>query len=1028
MITFRILGIIKEVESDIGLIGLFVKAYDKDLLFDDLLGSTYTKEGGLFEIVTETEDFRDFFDKKPDIYLKIFAPDAKKLLYSTKDAVRWEAGRIEEFKVLIPRKKLGKLAPERKVRLIDNMGGERTNFDAGESLSVRIEGVHPATAHEIVMRDGRGKEIFTTRLMSDNRGNISDFNLWPYIGLEDLKTGDILTVEQAHKKWGGRTMKIDVRLGQSLVASQEVGIAESSTRSLLLSTNEEGQLASGFLAGERDAVISGYRLTFKGTCRVFMVESQQDWRPGDPFRPVQLESGREAFVDVEVDASRSFRVRLARRRELRPGTYDFIVRQLRYGYEDDEDLVLRTSDVVTRTVTGLVVRQDFMASKVVRGGCVNMMDMAGRTIIGRPYFRYANTFQVGEDIWAALDPAAIDPGVHSKMVALYVVQHKTAAQWSADSSLNHLAVLGGNPAVQILKAQPSCINYDKRLIWPNASDVGEYDVVADFGNNTTDAASFAPDNTLNSPLDVIDGYFVTGFRVVPDPVTDIQFTHVGSFEYSEGTATVNDELSWSALGTVTQRTVEKKAVVYFPADGAGATQPSQISSAQASYPLVVIVHGQSSDPNSYKGYNYLLEHLAKNGFIAASIHLISGMMFTGRARMLFENIGVLQTKFGSRLANNIGIMGHSRGGEAVVIASRLNQQEGLPHNINAVVSLAPTDGLKEIFGGAWATPYLVVYGSMDGDVAGGSGPPSSPMSTGFALYDRANGAAKSMVFIYGSTHGRYNTVWGDTDITESWSSLGSTDMPKLISASAHQTIAKGFMTAFFRLYLLNQTQWDGIFKGEWIPAAVEQADAGSVKLYIQHEGMTRREVDNFQGAHSVTSWTVSTIGGSVNDDNTLPVDPHEDELRILDTHSPHDTGGLLLKWDGTSDKLCFTVPAAQQDVSGYKAVCFRVTQKVGSSSNPAGQAQDLYLTLKDGGGNERAIKVSRLGEIPAPHERHHQQYTKSAMNTVRIPLSCFTIKVAGANEVDLTDVEEIRFDFGVKTTGETEIDSVEFTN
>ncbi len=332
MITFRIIGVIKEAESGIGLTGLFVKAYDKDLLFDDLLGTTYTKEGGRFEIVTEAEDFRDFFDKKPDIYLKVFAPDAKQLLHSTKDAVRWEAGRIEEFKVLIPREKLGKLAPGRKVRLLDNRGEERTNFDAGESLSVRIEGVQPTTAHEVVMRDGKEEEMFTTRLMSDTRGNISNFNLLPYIGLEDPKTGEILTVEQAHKKWGGRTMKIDVRLGQNLVASQEVRIAESLTRPLLLNTNEEGRLAGGFVAGERDAVVSGYKLPFKGTCRVFMVESQQDWRPGDPFRPVQLASGREAFVDVEMDAAQSFRVRLARRRELRPGAYDFIVRQLRYGY------------------------------------------------------------------------------------------------------------------------------------------------------------------------------------------------------------------------------------------------------------------------------------------------------------------------------------------------------------------------------------------------------------------------------------------------------------------------------------------------------------------------------------------------------------------------------------------------------------------------------------------------------------------------------------------------------------------------
>ena len=99
--------LIKEAESGIGLIGLFVKAYDKDLLFDDLLGSTYTKEGGRFEIVTEADDFRDFFDKKPDIYLNVFSPDTERLLHSTEAAVHWDAGRIESFDVAIPREKLG---------------------------------------------------------------------------------------------------------------------------------------------------------------------------------------------------------------------------------------------------------------------------------------------------------------------------------------------------------------------------------------------------------------------------------------------------------------------------------------------------------------------------------------------------------------------------------------------------------------------------------------------------------------------------------------------------------------------------------------------------------------------------------------------------------------------------------------------------------------------------------------------------------------------------------------------------------
>ena len=71
--------------------------------------------------------------------------------------------------------------------------------------------------------------------------------------------------------------------------------------------------------------------------------------------------------------------------------------------------------------------------------------------------------------------------------------------------------------------------------------------------------------------------------------------------------------------------------------------------------------------------------------------------------MLHKHLQILFTRFGTHVANNIGIMGHSRGGEAVVIAARLNQQEARGYNLNAVISLAPTDQYTyETFAGAWS--------------------------------------------------------------------------------------------------------------------------------------------------------------------------------------------------------------------------------------------------------------------------------------------------------------------------------------
>jgi hypothetical protein len=135
---------------------------------------------------------------------------------------------------------------------------------------------------------------------------------------------------------------------------------------------------------------------------------------------------------------------------------------------------------------------------------------------------------------------------------------------------------------------------------------------------------------------------------------------------------------------------------------------------------------------------------------------------------------------------------------------------------------------------------------------------------------------------------------------------------------------------------------------------------------------------------------------------------------------------LHLRWDSTNDKLEFT-PNNPINVSAYHSVSFRVTQKVDSNDNPLNQIQDLYLSLTDTGDNKRAIKVSKFGEIPPPHKRHFNQYTKSAMCTVRIPLHVFEIEVINTDRVDLQNISMLAFEFKAKPKGEIEIDSVEFT-
>ena len=127
----------------------------------------------------------------------------------------------------------------------------------------------------------------------------------------------------------------------------------------------------------------------------------------------------------------------------------------------------------------------------------------------------------------------------------------------------------------------------------------------------------------------------------------------------------------------------------------------------------------TSDEN-YRGFTYLQEHLASHGYISSSIDLDdleawppSSAGIGARAWVVLEHIERMEAMnvgaeplAGKIDMNNIVLIGHSRGGEAVVKAFRMNaittgslDERGPPVGpgigegvfpIRAVISIAPT--------------------------------------------------------------------------------------------------------------------------------------------------------------------------------------------------------------------------------------------------------------------------------------------------------------------------------------------------
>jgi hypothetical protein len=261
------------------------------------------------------------------------------------------------------------------------------------------------------------------------------------------------------------------------------------------------------------------------------------------------------------------------------------------------------------------------------------------------------------------------------------------------------------------------------------------------------------------------------------------------------------------------------------------------------FPLVLVVHG-NHDPLDYSdpGYGYLGELLASRGFILVSVdeNFINGGLrgeSDGRAWLLLKHIEDWKrwndsagNPFYHKVdMNNIGIMGHSRGGEAVGIAAAFNRLSHYPDdanvkfnfnfNIKAVFAIAPVDGQYRPAG--VPTPienvnYMVIHGSHDGDVSSFNG------LRAFQRIKFTDGKPwfKTAWYVYRANHGQWNTVWGNKDNgprSGRYLELGS-----LISPEEQRQFSKVVIGGFMEATLHGKSEYLPMFRdhrviGAWLP-------------------------------------------------------------------------------------------------------------------------------------------------------------------------------------------------------------------
>ena len=215
-------------------------------------------------------------------------------------------------------------------------------------------------------------------------------------------------------------------------------------------------------------------------------------------------------------------------------------------------------------------------------------------------------------------------------------------------------------------------------------------------------------------------------QVAPLPEIQTGPFAIASWDFDFGTTTTTHPATGQPLN------VNHFGRVWYPTDGA--TDPES-PAAVGDFPLVAFGHGRFHTAPfigfNHEGADYLMEHLASWGIVAASVNLdVVGQFgfpaaIPQRGDILLETlerfidlnnqgvsapVGLADAVDATRL----GVAGHSRGGEGTIAALVENAQSANPLPILAAGTIAPTD--FEGYTAPADVPTMGLYGTKDGDV------------------------------------------------------------------------------------------------------------------------------------------------------------------------------------------------------------------------------------------------------------------------------------------------------------------------
>lgn len=511
----------------------------------------------------------------------------------------------------------------------------------------------------------------------------------------------------------------------------------------------------------------------------------------------------------------------------------------------------------------------------------------------------------------------------------------------------------------------------------------------------------------------------------------------------------------------TLRTMELWAAIYRPTTLAAGTR----------YPLLVFLHGQhqtcgrDSNPrtdDSYQyttegvctgsspivvpnhaGYAYVAQELASRGYIVVSINANrlnqpdvgpddDQMLNLARGRLVLKHLqrlsdwnrGVSPTPASIGVSLNgkldfsqVGLMGHSRGGESMRAAYQQYRAGGsiwpgrivTPLNVRGIFEVGPVDNPHLHMLNADSTKWVALLPMCDGD---------APTLAGLQVFDRmmnwflsfeTTPTFKATYLVYGANHNYYNTEW---QVSDSTGCIGGGPNRQLFSSGSGITgSAEQRQTGFYAMlsfFLANvgaatTPSLNQLFDPRYPTIQNPRVDRGYTPAW--NFGFTTLLEDFHAGTGTSSFGLPNDVSGAVFvSHREMQTTEHDFNLRVGE-----------IAWLSASPSSFYQsnfreVGAGGLDLSASQYLDLRVTRVNATSLNPS-PTTDFQIRLVNGNNAlSGAVNIASYLTLDGGPYGAFFPGPRHVLQTARIPLSAFS----GAT---LSSIRGVRLTFGSTPTG-----------